>query len=150
DFIFIPGADQVVFSLTPGSPSLGGFGPGDLFTSEGFGFFTLYCQAGQLGLGPLDNLNMVDYVPCDDVHACVTDWAIGYVNPCVGDLNGDGVVNLSDLAILLSSYGKCEGEPGYIPEADLEPDGCVNLTDLAVLLAHYGETCLASPVVPEP
>ncbi len=142
DFVFVPGEDQVVFSLTPDSPSLGGvFGPGDLLSSWGGGFFEPYCPAVLLGLEPThDNLNMLDYVPCVDVLSCVRDWAIGY-HPCTGDINGDGEVDLADLAILLSCYGSCEGEPGYVPAADLQPDGCVDLADLAILLAHYGETC---------
>jgi hypothetical protein len=139
---FAPGVDQVIFSLAPGSPSLdGSFGPSDLFTSWGSGLFTVYSYADQLGLAPTDNLNLLDYVFCDDVLPCVEDWAIGYVNQCIGDLDGDNDVDLADLAILLSSYGLCAGEPGFIPEADIDGNGCVNLADLAVLLSHYGETC---------
>ena len=59
--------------------------------------------------------------------------------PIPGDLDGDGDVDLSDLAGLLGSYGKCVGDPGYIPLADLNGDGCVTLSDLADLLGHYGE-----------
>jgi len=65
----------------------------------------------------------------------------GWSPPCPGDINGDGVVDLSDLAILLSSYGYCEGDPPYVPEADLNDDNCVDLSDLALLLANYGRTC---------
>jgi 6-phosphogluconolactonase (cycloisomerase 2 family) len=61
--------------------------------------------------------------------------------PCVGDLDGDGTIGLTDLAILLSSYGLCEGDPQYVPEADLDDDGCVGLPDLAALLARYGQSC---------
>jgi len=145
---FTPGSDQVVFSLDPNSPTLGlfGFGPGDLLMSWGGGTFEPYCPATLLGLEPTDdNLNMLDYVLCDDIMSCVCDWAIGYVNACVGDINGDGRVDLADLAILLSCYGLCQGDPGYVPEADLEPDGCVNLADLAILLTHYGEICPGTP-----
>jgi len=61
--------------------------------------------------------------------------------PCPGDIDGDGDVDLSDLAALLSSYGACPGDPNYIPEADLNGDGCVTLSDLAELLGHYGTSC---------
>lgn len=60
---------------------------------------------------------------------------------CPADLNGDGVIDLQDLAQLLASYDKCAGDPGYDPEADLDGDNCVTLADLAVLLAVYGTTC---------
>jgi hypothetical protein len=55
-----------------------------------------------------------------------------------GDLNGDGVIDLIDLALLLGSYGTCEGDGGYNPNADIDESGCVDLPDLATLLASYG------------
>ena len=48
----------------------------------------------------------------------------------MGDLNGDGVVNASDLAILLNAWGG--GGP-----ADLNGDGTVNAQDMAVLLNSF-------------
>lgn len=55
-----------------------------------------------------------------------------------GDVNGDGAVNLADLALLLGSYGLCDGQPGYNAAADIDGSGCVQLNDLATLLANYG------------
>ena len=57
---------------------------------------------------------------------------------CVGDIDGDGVTDLSDLATLLAAYETCVGDPGYIPGADFDDSGCVDLSDLAFLLADYG------------
>jgi hypothetical protein len=58
--------------------------------------------------------------------------------PLVGDLDGDGDVDLSDLALLLGAYGTCEGDANYDPVADLNGNNCVDLTDLALLLGNYG------------
>jgi len=48
-----------------------------------------------------------------------------------GDLNGDGVVNAADLAIMLGAWGTAG--PG-----DLNSDGTVNAADLAILLGSWG------------
>jgi len=49
------------------------------------------------------------------------------------DLNGDGVVDLADLLILLAAWGTCDGEC----PADLDGDGSVGLSDLLQLLAAW-------------
>jgi hypothetical protein len=55
-----------------------------------------------------------------------------------GDIDGDGDVDLADLAVMLSSFGQCFGDPGFVSNADVDDDGCVSLADLAILLAHFG------------
>jgi hypothetical protein len=55
-----------------------------------------------------------------------------------GDIDGDGDVDLSDLAIFLSVFGLCEGAPGFVPAADINGDGCIDLADLTILLSNFG------------
>ena len=66
-------------------------------------------------------------------------FAFGRVDvtaPAVADINGDGVVNGADLAILLVNFGPC---PPALPcPADLNGDGVVNGADLAILLVNFG------------
>jgi hypothetical protein len=59
--------------------------------------------------------------------------------PCFGDLDGDGDVDLNDLAQLLANYGMSEG--AIYEDGDLDGDGDVDLADLATLLAVYGTNC---------
>ena len=142
-FLFNPENDQVIFSLAPGSPSLAApFGPGDLFVSTDTGTFEPYCPANNLGLYSSDNVNLLDSVVCDDVLPSVHQWGIGFVyGPCIGDVDGDRDVDITDLALLLASYGLCDGDPGFVSAADFNETGCVELSDLAALLGNYGHTC---------
>ncbi len=52
----------------------------------------------------------------------------------IGDLDADGHISLSDLAILLVAFGSGPG-------GDLNEDGATDLTDLALLLSNFGERC---------
>ena len=54
----------------------------------------------------------------------------------LGDLNGDGVVNVFDLLILLNAWGPCP-VPNDCP-ADLNESGTVNVFDLLILLDNWG------------
>ncbi len=55
-----------------------------------------------------------------------------------GDINGDGFVNLLDLAVLGQAYNLSEGDVNYNSNADLNLDGTVNIFDLAFLGQNWG------------
>lgn len=59
--------------------------------------------------------------------------------PCVGDLDGDGVIGLADLSIMLGNYGTTSGATPS--DGDLDGDGDVDLADLAVMLSLFGTFC---------
>jgi len=110
-------------ALTPGDES-GGLDPAMIYASYLTGFSFPF-----LGM-PLS----------DDVDA-IAAWCapVQPPAPCVGDLNGDGSVNLADLAIVLSNYGLTGG--ATYADGDLDGDGDVDLADLAMMLAVYGASC---------
>jgi len=53
----------------------------------------------------------------------------------VADINGDGVVNVFDLSILLSHWGATSAS---YAQGDLNGDGVINVFDLSILLSHWG------------
>ena len=69
------------------------------------------------------------------------DW------PCVGDLDFDYDIDLSDLSQLLSNCGMTGG--AEYEDGDLDGDGDVDLSDLSALLSVYGTTCPIFPAIVE-
>jgi len=58
---------------------------------------------------------------------------------CIADLDGDGVVALGDLSLLLANFGIPSGATPS--DGDLNGDGAVDLEDLWLLLADFGQPC---------
>ncbi len=58
-----------------------------------------------------------------------------------GDLNGDCLIDLSDLSGFLGAFGAAAPDPGYVAEADFDDSGVVELGDLAGFLAVFGADC---------
>lgn len=81
------------------------------------------------GNGVGDGTDVADGTSRDDNHNGIPDEC-----ECLGDFNGDGRIDQSDLATLLSCYNSSAC-------GDVDGDGDTDLSDLATLLARYGETC---------
>jgi len=57
-----------------------------------------------------------------------------------GDVDGDGVVDASDLFALTKAYGSELGDPNWNPDCDFNGDDEVNTADLVDLNKNYGKT----------
>ena len=70
-------------------------------------------------------------------------WGLYYLPQpaCQGDIDCDFDVDLSDLALMLQSFGADSGSTHYRVAADIVHDGTINLHDLAVFLAAFGDAC---------
>jgi hypothetical protein len=68
----------------------------------------------------------------------------------LGDANGDGTVDINDLTIVLTNYGKT-GMTWSQGAMDGDPTGTVDINDLTVVLANYDKTSgTGLAAVPEP
>jgi hypothetical protein len=61
-----------------------------------------------------------------------------------GDVNSDNKVNITDLSILLTGFGRAG------TSADFNGDGQININDLSILLSNYGKTYGGTPNPPGP
>lgn len=78
---------------------------------------------------------------CPDPLACSTSFHAKSVGcACPGNLNGDAVVDIADLALFLSAFGSSPPPPG-LECADINGDGVVDIGDLALFLSAFGSAC---------
>jgi hypothetical protein len=66
-----------------------------------------------------------------DDSGAVYIYESGELCPLEGDLNGDGVVNIHDLLLLIGNWGGSG-------VGDLNGDGIVNIQDILILIANWG------------
>ncbi len=151
-FISAPGAAI----LTTDRTGSAGYSSGDYTTIDGTSFASPYAAGVAALILSVDPTLTVEDV--EDIMAQTavdkgtpgynTDFGWGFVNAgaavevvdvvdCASaDLNCDGVVDVSDLLILLSVWRTC-GDPNDCP-ADINNDGTVDVSDLLILLSSWG------------
>jgi hypothetical protein len=55
----------------------------------------------------------------------------------VGDLNGDGKVNIEDIALWGAAFGSTPSSSRWNPQADLNGDGKVDIIDAVIITMHW-------------
>lgn len=60
----------------------------------------------------------------------------------LGDINGDGKVDIFDIVLAADAYGTTPGDPLWNPDADVAPAfGLVDIFDIVTVGSRYGESC---------
>jgi PKD repeat protein len=65
----------------------------------------------------------------------------------VGDINGDGKVDMKDIALVAAAFGTSPGHPRWNPDADitgptyLVPDNKVDMRDVSLVAKNFGKGC---------
>lgn len=93
---------------------------------------------------PADVPGCTDSVACNfNAEATSDDGSCEYLScipSCPGDLDGDGLIAVSDVLVLLGDFGCITpAEPDCLGDAD--NDGTTNVNDLLVILSSFGDSC---------
>ena len=97
---------------------------GYVFTVTGLPYGTITATIGR------------DITAEDGVALSPQQWT--FQNVPVGDVDGDGHVDVLDLLSLSGNWGKSSGDDGFDARCDLNNDGAVDVMDLLILAEHWG------------
>jgi lysophospholipase L1-like esterase len=56
-----------------------------------------------------------------------------------GDLNNDGVINMSDVILLAKTFNSISGDSKYIISYDLNSDGAINMSDVIIIASNFNK-----------
>jgi hypothetical protein len=59
----------------------------------------------------------------------------------VGDINGDGKVDIVDVAMVAGAFGSYPGHPKWNPACDINRDNKIDILDVARAVANFGKFC---------
>jgi len=59
----------------------------------------------------------------------------------VGDVNGDCLVDISDIVLVAAANGQSVGNPGFNPAVDVNGDGTIDISDLVLVAADNADHC---------
>ena len=68
--------------------------------------------------------------------------AVLFIKPAfavVGDVNGDGKVDIKDVAMVAAAFGSTPSSPRWNPLADLNGDLRIDIIDVATVCGHFGQ-----------
>ena len=66
---------------------------------------------------------------------------------CTGDVNGDGKVDIVDIASVGANFGKKSGDLGFNPDVDVNDDGVVDIIDFVTVVSNFDKSCTIPVIV---
>ena len=85
---------------------------------------------------------VIEFAPAPGAKAA----AFSYKVTLAGDINGDGIVDGADQALLNAALGTHTGDAGFLAAADWNHDGVINAKDGVYIDASFGFTANRAPV----
>jgi hypothetical protein len=88
-------------------------------------------MAGSDGIGDTPNVIDVDNV---DHYPLMRPYGV-----LLGDVNGDGKVNLKDVMVAVQAFNSFPGTPRWNVAADLDNSGRVDMRDLVLIVLNFNK-----------
>jgi len=99
---------------------------------EGNWTISLYVSPSGVPGGEVEDSNLANNL-ADEPHVVEAKvWAV--------DINGDGKVNIIDIAAAAMAFGSVPGHPRWNPDADINGDGKTNIFDIFSIAKSFGKT----------
>jgi len=95
---------------------------------------TLTIQSVQMS--DAGNFDVVTHNECGNITSMNATLRVGQIEPCSGDLDGDGATNTTDFTIFVAHFGS--GPGATASQGDLNGDGRVNAKDFNILAHDFG------------
>jgi hypothetical protein len=77
-----------------------------------------------------------------EINSADNEYLDGYVKVrFMGDVNGDGIVDIADIYVAELSFGATPTHPKWNPDADLNQDGVIDITDMYIIALNFGAGC---------
>ena len=109
-----------------------------LEVNDGAGVVTSQTTLVSVGQSIIGDLDGNGRVDLLDVAIMQGNWGMTGASRDQGDLNGDGIINRPDIVIITGQFNPSLSAPA--PNGDLDGDGRVDLVDMALLQANWGMT----------
>jgi hypothetical protein len=130
----VPFDTDFVFTLDLGNPDV------DLYLRRAMNAGKLHLMLSSAHAAVMQGGEFVNWYTKEnffaDGFAAMLDMTVMTIDPLVGDLNLDGVVDTADLGLLLGAFGSNN------PISDINGDMIVDTADLGLLLGSFGSSIL--------
>jgi len=127
-------------------------------TTHGIIWLTCVLQGGAPGVGGSGTLATINFTAVENgdtiLHLADTVLGDSLANPIthtttdgtvrvgtlLGDINGDGIVDIFDALILAGAFGSQPSDPNWYAGADINSDDVVDIFDALILAGNFGKT----------